>query len=331
MNQIYDMGFEKDEWVVSEKIHGANASFYLNDEGIRCGKRSGFLKIGQRFFNWETVRDAYEDHLKLLYIVCEQVVQEEVDAKKGKWDGVLNIILYGELFGGYYPHDTVEADPTAMKVQKGIYYAPWNDFYAFDLKINGRFVHYNIFEEIMSKIGFHYAKALYCGPLKECLAYSNEFPTKLPQKLGLPSIQDNICEGVVIKPAMPLFFNNGERVILKNKNDKFSEVSKSKEPKKKLNLSLQENELDLYKEGIRYINENRLRNVLSKIGPVTDKMFGKVQGMFHQDVITDWRKDKEEELKDIDKKRVRVIEKNINNEVQNYVRSVFVDIIDGTF
>ena len=40
---------------------------------------------------------------------------------------------------------------------------------------------------------------------------------------------ENIMEGVVLRPKNPAFLSNGARVILKNKNNKWSEKNKSKE------------------------------------------------------------------------------------------------------
>ena len=325
VNEIYNMGWEKLEWVVSEKIHGANFAFYLNPDGVRCAKRSGMLGVGEKFFEWESVVDAYDEQLHSLYRMANIFVKEAADV-----EGDVEVILYGELFGGSYPHPEVEKDPIAMKVQKGIYYAPWNDFYAFDMKINGRFLSYDIFAEFMEMVGFHYAKALYRGTLKECLAYPNDFPTKLPEKLGLPAIDNNIAEGVVIKPVHTLYFDNGNRVILKNKNEKYKEVKEKKE-KHVPDLSLSEEEKVLFEEARKYVTENRLRNVISKIGEITDKKFGILLGSFNKDILEDWRKDFEGEIAKLDKKRLKVIQKNIQKEAKELMVGNFVNIIDGEF
>lgn len=46
--------------------------------------------------------------------------------------------------------------------------------------------------------GFFYAKTLFRGSLAECLKYPNAFQSKISQWLGLPDIEDNICEGIVV-------------------------------------------------------------------------------------------------------------------------------------
>ena len=338
INEIYDLGYDKQEWVVTEKVHGSNCAFYLNHEGIRFAKRSGFVKVGEKFFEWENVVDAYEEHLKLLYAICTDLITSSVEDCEGEIKGDIEVILYGELFGGTYPHKDVEKDPTAVKVQKGVYYCPWNDFYAFDLKINGRFVHYDIFEEIMQNIGFHFAKALYRGYFKTCLAYPNDFQTRIPDKMELPDgsklpkIDNNITEGVVIKPVHALYFNNGARVILKNKNENYKEVAK-KEKKivHKPDISLDVNENILFLEAVNYITENRLRNVISHEGEITDKMFGKIAGLFIKDVMDDFKKDFEDRIQEIKKKRFNVIKRNIQIKCNELIRKHFLNIIDGEF
>ncbi len=79
-------------------------------------------------------------------------------------------------------------------------------------------------------------------------------------------------EGIVVKSADPKlrFPNRQERPIFKIKNKKFAEVNPpapeteyEKERNKKLNAVER-----TYNEIGRYINENRLHNLQSKIGPL---------------------------------------------------------------
>lgn len=41
--------------------------------------------------------------------------------------------IYGEIFGGSYPSKDVPAVKNASVVQRGIWYCPHNDFYAFGM------------------------------------------------------------------------------------------------------------------------------------------------------------------------------------------------------
>ena len=347
INYITEQGLSGGEWSVTEKVHGSNFSFYITSSEIKVAKRTSFLGVGQKFFNFEEVLDDHLDRMKLLFVL----VSEFLNPKEADLSGDdLEIILYGELFGGTYPHEDVEAIPGSTKVQKGVFYSPLNNFYAFDMKVNGRFINTDIFEEIMEEVGIFYAKTLFKGTFEEALQYPNEFQTTLPKRLGLPEIENNVCEGVVIKPTSVKFFGSGDRVILKNKNEKFTEVSHRKDKGVKVseNYDLSEEENFIYVIALAYVTESRLRNVISKIGEVTDKMFGKLQGMFMKDVITDFRKDFShstkflclddsfeilcvEKLNTIEKDRVKVIQRKLNYDVKELVRKNFLDIIDGTF
>jgi len=71
-----------------------------------------------------------------------------------------------------------------------------------------------------------------------------------------------------------------------------------------------------------------LRNVISKIGTVSDKEFGKLQGLFTKDTLDDFWKDNST---DIDKKRLKILTKLLQLECGKIVKENFVNIIDGVF
>jgi len=330
--EIQTRGLDQGEWVVSEKVHGSNFSLWLDKAGLRCARRSGFIALGDKFFNWENIISAYDTHISLLYQICNSFLDNLVEDGniKMKNDNV-EVVLFGEIFGGLYDHKEVERYQGAMKVQKGVQYCPWNDFYAFDLKINGSFMNYDIFSQTMERLGFHYAKALFRGSLKECLKYPNDNPTILPKKFGLPEIPDNISEGVVIKPVMNKFLPSGSRVILKNKNARFKENESTKVKTSNIKYILTEKEADIISIATQYTTENRLRNVISHIGEITQNMFGKLLGAFCKDIIEDMDKDNIDLFMDIEKDRMKIINKAINKNVQEFMRERFLNIIDGVF
>ena len=76
------------------------------------------------------------------------------------------------------------------------------------------------FIDLAEQFDLLYAKPLFSGSFKDALEYQNDFQTTIPGILGLPEIEDNIAEGVVIKPENAMFFHDGSRLILKNKNAK---------------------------------------------------------------------------------------------------------------
>jgi len=78
-----------------------------------------------------------------------------------------------------------------------------------------------------------------------------------------------------------------------------------------------------------YISENRLRNVLSKIGQVTQKDFGKILGALAVDVIEDYKKDFN--APELEGKEEKLVNKLLNGEAATLIRKNFVNIIDGEF
>ena len=232
--------------------------------------------------------------------------------------------IFGEVLGGSYPHPDVKPAKNALKVQKGIFYSPRNEYYAFDIQINHEtYLDVNEANALFEKSGMLYAKTLEEGTIEKCLEYPNKFQTTIPSELGLPALENNNCEGVIIKPKTNSHFRNGSRVILKNKNDKWLEkikrdkkIDKSKPLPEKV-ISLQEAIKD-------YITENRLNNVLSKIGEVTKNDFGKIIADLNRDAIEDFTKDFREDLEALDKKEKKLVTKSIVHKSSKLIREFFI-------
>ena len=138
--------------------------------------------------------------------------------------------------------------------------------------------------------------------------------------MGLPEIENNICEGVIIKPVKTKHFNNGSRVIFKNKNEKWSERTKGEKKEIKTTIPFSENEKDIIEKLLSYVNENRLLNVQSKLGEFTAKQTGKVIGLVSQDAFIDFKKDYETLWNTIEKERQKLITKLLNKEVITLVK-----------
>lgn len=319
VNDIVHYGFDKGEWVVSEKCHGSNFSFWYNGQYIRVASRSHFLDITQSFYGSTAVIAKYQEAIKRLW--------EELDSRGMNPN---TLAVYGEICGGAYPHPDVKPVKGATRVQKGIYYHPGNEFYAFDIRLNGDWLNDDLVHDLCAIVGLVSSEPLFRGSFEDCLAYSNEYQTTIPAKFGLPPIEDNVCEGNVLRPVIPQVFPSGSRVILKNKNQKWSEKSKeSKAPKPLVKLS--DNGERIRNTAASLITENRLRNVLSKIGPVSQKEFGKLLGALSKDVMTDLPKESDILLDTIDKAERKIISKMVNRMAADVIRPNFVNIIDGNF
>ena len=323
---LIDEELNHGEWVVTEKLHGSNFSIWSDGTEIRYAKRTGFIKANERFYGYERVVPSLEEKMKELHRHFAIADKKTV------------VVLHGELYGGLYPHPDVSHVEGATSVQKGVWYNPDNGFYAFDLMIlretktgegHKEILDYNNFQMLMEKIGFFYAKKLFRGSFDQCLNYSNTFQTTIPDLLGLPKIEDNICEGVVIKPVRATFFRSGERVILKNKNERWSEKGKKIKVKTKFNFSPEaQNVLDDIKS---MVTENRLRNVLSKIGPIGQKEFGRLLGEMNKDILVEFNLDSKSEMDSLNNDESKRIHKMISQWVAELIRPNFQTILDGNF
>ncbi|AYN00022.1 RNA ligase family protein [Chryseobacterium sp. 3008163] len=233
------------------------------------------------------------------------------------------VVIYGELFGGGYKHKEVEPVKNAIKVQKGVEYAPHNEFYGFDIKLNGTtYLDTGLVNQIFEETGFFYAKILFQGTLDEALKFPNVFDSKIPAWLGLPEIENNMCEGTIVKTLKTKYFGNGSRVILKNKNEKWTEKSKMvrKDRPAQKEVHFSENAKNIWDEIQKYATVNRLNNVVSKIGEFEPKMIGKAIGLFSQDILEDFEKDFPKVFTTIEKEEQKRINKKLNSLVIDVVK-----------
>jgi len=312
IDQIKLQDFGNEVFIVQEKVHGANFSFFTNGKDIKIAKRTAFIEKDEKFYNAHQILERYR---KNVIDVFEKV--------KTIYPNIETVVIYGELFGGSYKHKEVEPVKDAIKVQKGVEYAPHNEFYGFDIKLNGTtYLDTDIVNQIFKETGFFYAKILFQGTLDEALTFPNVFDSKIPAWLGLPEIEDNMCEGTIIKSLKTRYFGNGSRVILKNKNDKWTEKSKmvKKDRPAEKQVHFSESAQNIWEEIQKYATANRLNNVVSKIGEFHPKMIGKIIGLFAQDILEDFEKDFPKVFTTIEKEEQKRINKKLNSLVIDVVK-----------
>lgn len=317
LEQIIIHGFEKEIYVVQEKVHGANFSFFTDGKKVKIAKRTDFIQENETFYNAQKVAVKYHEKVLQLF---EKVKEQFPD--------IMTLVVYGELFGGHYNHPEVAPIKEAIRVQKGIDYSPDNDFYAFDIKLDGTH-HLDVAtaNSFFEALDFFYAKTLFEGTIEEALKYPNVFHSEIPDWLGLPKLENNITEGVIIRPNLTKYFGNGSRVILKNKNEKWSEKAKVKKDKlEHKEVAFTENTQAVWEEMQSFITTNRLYNVLSKEGEFTPKMMGKITGLFAQDVLTDFMKENLEVFTTLEKEAQRAITKRLNNVIVKMIKEEFMTL-----
>jgi Rnl2 family RNA ligase len=311
IDKVIEEGHGNKEFVATEKTHGANCSLYYDGIDFSAGSRSQMITKESNFYgisnHWESLK---EKTIKLYQLLGD--------------DG--EIVVYGEWFGGRYPNHV--SPPGTKQVQRECLYKPENDFYGFGIVKNGEWLNVDERTALFKDAGFYYAKILCRGTFQECLDYPNDFLTTIPKDFGLEDIEGNICEGTVIESVVPLYFANGNKIIFKNKNSKFTE-KEQRTPKVKEDVQLSEEGLEVLNNVLEYVNKNRLNAVVSKFELLTDKHFGQLMGAYIVDIIDEYRKDFEKELGEgLEEKEEKKIKKELSKAVQTSIREDFSNIID---
>lgn len=278
------------------------------------------LADDEKFYDYPELLDAYKDKVMKLFNRI----------KKGHPE-VVAISVFGEMFGGLYPHNEVKANRKLTLIQKGVCYTPEHEFYGFDIYLfdgeNGWYLPVDEVNGLFESEGFFYAKTLFRGTLAECMKYTNAFPSKISEWLGFPAIEDNICEGIVIRPVTPMYLRNGSRVLIKSKNERFAE-KKSVKKRNKLfaePVPYSEELKALVAEVEAYVTENRLTNVVSHIGEVhVPKDFGKIMGLFSKDVLEDFLKEHGGDYACLEKSEQKLLNKELNKLATDLVKKVYM-------
>lgn len=309
------------EWVVQEKVHGSNTSFLCDGVDVKFAKRTSVLADDERFYDFQVLVESYRPQVISLF-----------NRVKKAYPAVDTISVFGEMFGGRYAHAGVPAEKGVTLIQKGVNYTPGHEFYGFDIYIfegeDGCFLPVDEVNAIFEAEGFFYAKTLFRGSLEECLKYPNAFQSKISQWLGLPDIDDNICEGVVIRPVVPQYLRNGSRVLIKNKNARFAE-KKSVKVRNKLfaePVPYSDALISLLPEVNAYVTRTRLDNVVSHIGEVSfPKDFGKVMGLYAKDILEDFLKEHGGEYSALDKCEQKSLNRELNKLATDFVKATFIN------
>jgi len=283
-------------YVVTEKVHGANfcilATFAAGDTVDVCfAKRTaviGKVADAEDFYNCRSA-----GLLRILAPLGEAVLRH-VSQNDGTCPGAVAVHIYGELFGGRYPHPEVDAIKGLEPVQIGVWYAPDLHFMAFDIAVDvggqpRTYLDFAVAHDVCRRCGLLFAQPLKTGTLSECIEFDIEFETTIPQQLGYPPLPPgaagaprNLAEGVVIRPQTEPPITSGlsagrkesARGLFKQKISAFSEKRyqnddwrKGKSGHSGIAAAITDTERSRY-EIIANITDVRLAAVLSKIGRV---------------------------------------------------------------
>ncbi|MCA9708949.1 MAG: RNA ligase, partial [Myxococcales bacterium] len=207
---LQDSGGVGSTWVATEKIHGAQLVVATDGEVVRLGKRKAWLEPDDAFFGWQMLRGELERKVRRLYARLDR-------------GGELHV--YGELFGGGYPHSEVAALPGLRPVQTGIWYSPALGWAPFDALVVGEaepvFVAHTELEGACAEVELGTPPRLGRGTRSELGRLPVRYPSRVAAALGLPALPDNVAEGYVLKPDAEL--PAAGRPVVKHKIPEFSD------------------------------------------------------------------------------------------------------------
>lgn len=266
-------------WCATEKIHGANFSYWYQDGEIRVASRSDF--VDETFYAaGEAIRENYEAVRALADVIRRPFA------------------VFGELCGG--------------NIQRGVDYGERKRFLAFDIYYPG--AHYESparAMEMLVQAGFETVPLVATGSLVSLLDLDVE---QLVSRV-IEFNAGNIAEGVVLRPETDLYTSDGSRAIIKKKTAKFTE--KSREPRKpKPVVELTDAENAVLVDLRSRVNQNRVNSATSKLGEFHPSMIGKLIGMIMQDVIQDYNADNDADVKAQFKDHWKVMQRAVVDDIR---------------
>ena len=302
-------------FVVQEKVHGSNCSFLCDGQEIQFAKRTAVVGEKEDFYQWQELAERYRERIFKVFGIIKERIPD-----------LTSIIVYGEMFGGAYPHKEVKRIGAMSAIQKGVYYCPGHDFYGFDIYVymtgNAFYLDVDSANRIFQEADIFFAGTLFEGPLDECLNYPNAFPSNIYKHFGLPPIEDNICEGIVIRPKQPLYIPNGSRIIIKSKNARFAE-KKGIRHAPKVPRAIADEVTSLFALAEDYFTEPRLDNVKSHIGEVSfPRDLGRVSGLLARDVLEDFLKEHGEASHNLSKQEEKTFKGLLSKRAIDFIKGI---------
>jgi len=259
---------KKVSWVVTEKIHGANFCVITDGKEVSFAKRKELLSPEEDFFGFYYIKDQLTEQALNIYKILFS-----------KDSRILSVSIYGELFGGEYPHPEIKGNPQLQAIQTGVYYTNAIAYAAFDIALqypapqHRVYLDYDASIKLFQQVGMFYAHPLFIGKYSEALAYNIEFPSTIPALLGLPPLPSpNKAEGLVIKPIKTISIDTPKgkiRPIIKRKISEFAEDSRYHQAQKWTQRDYHSTTSEAEQQMLSLVTPTRINNVISKLGRVS--------------------------------------------------------------
>jgi Rnl2 family RNA ligase len=309
---IENHGYANELYVVTEKVHGANFGihFDVDNNDLKFSRRKDFLGETENFYGYTAMLTEFREAMAWISSTVE----------------VKEIRIFGELFGGSL---NGQQGDHAKCVQSEVQYSPNNEFMAFELHLDGIPQPFNVMASILRDAGLKVVPVLgMADNIYDALKFVNDDNSVVPQILGYESPEVNIKEGNVIVPAgKVLYFGNGKRVAIKDKNRKFKESDNEKVITKPVDLS-EQGEVVLAAVNAN-LTTNRLSNVLSKesVEGLTGKDFGRIMGLLMQDALAEYSDEFTLSAKEVAGEEWPLVSKALIREATTLTRTYFIENI----
>ena len=273
------------------KIDGSNVQLEIDQDGhFKAGSRNQELDLQKEDFNGlRHVLERDKLEVKIRAMKHGYSVTQGIDEDK------FSFIVFGELYGGLYRHPDVQRDKDAQRIQGRIDYSPSNHWIAFDAVAvlqdgTEKWLDLDLLSKLCSENAVDYQIEDFSGTLDECLAFSPVFIDDTGHRLfGLPIIENNFAEGVVIKPYVYLEVGAlHQRVIIKNKNPRYKErIKATKAATKAAGANLLPLEAEWLGKLCEFMNDSRAMSAKSKLG--SNAEFGEIMQEATRDAISEFK------------------------------------------
>lgn len=228
----------KDEdYVIMEKLDGANFAIILTNKTINFQRRNDLLKEDENFFNYQETVKRYKSDIKkiqsflgeqeTLHLYCELIGNKVLNRVKYTNDDLNYLRIIGMSLNDKMisPIDMI----SLLQLMK--------------LEFNLDDMHNQLFTAPIF--------GLYKG-LEKTLDFD------VNRNSPLLNIENNLMEGVIIQPASKVYADkDGSVFLIKKKNEKFFEKEKKIHTQTALINDLEQ-----------YVNESRIQSCFSKIGVI---------------------------------------------------------------
>jgi len=296
------------EAIATEKLHGSNFRVYFPEgitkaSEIRFGSRNEIFAEGDSgFYGGRPIRWFTDNEAIVMKLI-------ESFAAYGFTGGV---VVYGEVCG--------------TSVQKGIKYAADGEviFRAFDIRVAGNFVTYDLFVELCEKAGLPRVPEIWRGePSKEAFDALLEKPSTEASKNGIANDPNMVSEGVVIRSNPLLRDVFGDWLIIKHKSKKYREATPRTE-KKQVDPS-ETAQLDDFTA--TYVVRGRVINALGRLRDAGVELQGSMQDMpkISDAIVLDLHKECEPEWKELEAKGIA--DKAIKNAVTRRLAGLYREML----